>query len=138
GAAATDRNAGPDHGMVTDSVVVVVVRTGNPKHVGTWADLIRPGIQVVTPNPLTSGGAQWNVMAAYGAERRLGRSDAQALDYLRSLFAHVVAQDKSARESLQTFLSGKGDVLLAYENEAIAAQQAGESLDYVIPDQTIL
>src|SRR5205085_2264443 len=74
----------------------------------------------------------------YGAERRLGRSDAQALDYLRSLFAHVVAQDKSARESLQTFLSGKGDVLLAYENEAIAAQQAGESLDYVIPDQTIL
>jgi sulfate/thiosulfate transport system substrate-binding protein len=138
GLVSADWNAGPHHGMVTDSLVVFVVRKGNPKNITTWADLIRPGIEVVTPNPLTSGGAQWNVMAAYGAQRKLGRSDAQALDFLRSLFGHVVAQDKSARESLQTFLGGKGDVLLAYENEAIAAQQAGESLDYKIPDQTIL
>jgi len=138
GLVAADWNAGPHHGMVTDSVVVFVVRKGNAKHIKGWADLIRPGIQVVTPNPLTSGGAQWNVMAAYGAERKMGRSDAQAIDYLRRLFAHVVAQDKSARESLQTFVGGKGDVLLAYENEAIAAQQAGEKIDYVIPDQTIL
>jgi sulfate transport system substrate-binding protein len=77
-------------------------------------------------------------MAAYGAERKMGRSDAQAIDYLRRLFAHVVAQDKSARDSLATFVGGKGDVLLAYENEAIAAQQAGETIDYLIPDQTIL
>jgi sulfate transport system substrate-binding protein len=138
GLVAPDWNAGRYRGMVTDSVVVFVVRKGNPKQIKTWDDLIQPGIQVVTPNPLTSGGAQWNVMAAYGAQLKLGRSDAQALDYLASLFDHVVAQDKSAREALQTFLGGKGDVMLAYENEAIAAQQAGESLDYVVPDQTIL
>ena len=138
GLVAADWNAGPHHGMVTDSIVVFVVRKGNPKSIRSWADLVRPGIQVVTPNPLTSGGAQWNVMAAYGAQRQTGSSDAQAIDYLRRLFAHVVAQDKSARESLQTFVGGKGDVLLAYENEAIAAQQAGEKIDYVVPDQTIL
>jgi sulfate/thiosulfate transport system substrate-binding protein len=138
GLVAADWNAGPHRGMVTDSVVVFGVREGNPKNIRTWADLIQPGIEVVTPNPLTSGGAQWNVMAAYGALREQGRTDAEALDYLVALFKRVVAQDKSAREALQTFLSGKGDVILAYENEAIAAQQAGETIDYVVPDQTIL
>jgi sulfate/thiosulfate-binding protein len=138
GLVAADWNADPHRGMVTDSVVVFGVRKGNPKGIRTWDDLIAPGIEVVTPNPLTSGGAQWNVMAAYGALREQGRTDAEALDYLAALFKRVVAQDKSARESLQTFLSGKGDVILAYENEAIAAQQAGETLDYVVPDQTIL
>jgi ABC-type sulfate transport system substrate-binding protein len=77
-------------------------------------------------------------MAAYGAQRKLGKTHEQAVEYLGELFKHVSVQDKSARESLQTFTGGKGDVLLAYENEAITAQQKGEELDYLIPDQTIL
>jgi sulfate transport system substrate-binding protein len=120
----------PHKGMVTNSVVVFAVRKGNPKGIKTWQDLVRDDVEVITPNPFTSGGARWNVMAAYGAEKDVG--------YLRELFRHVSVQDKSARESLQTFAGGKGDVLLAYENEAILAQEKGEELDYVIPDQTIL
>jgi sulfate/thiosulfate transport system substrate-binding protein len=125
-------------GMVTRSVVVFVVRDGNPKKIRDWKDLIKPGVEVVTPNVQTSGGAKWNVMAAYGAQLEAGRSEAEAVEYLRRLFANVSVQDKSARESLQTFTGGKGDVLIAYENEAITAQQKGEELDYVIPDETIL
>jgi sulfate/thiosulfate-binding protein len=125
-------------GMVTDSVVVLAVRKGNPKNIRGWADLVRDDVDVITPNPFTSGGARWNVMAAYGGQLENGRSDAEAIDYLRRLFANVSVQDKSARESLQTFIGGKGDVLIAYENEAIFAQQKGEELDYVVPDETIL
>ncbi len=125
-------------GMVTDSVVVFAVRDGNPKKIKTWDDLLKPGVQVVTPNPFTSGGARWNVMAAYGAWLKLGKSKAQAQANLLKLFRNVVVQDKSARDSLNTFLSGKGDVLLTYENEAIAAQRAGQGMPYVIPRQTIL
>jgi sulfate/thiosulfate-binding protein len=126
------------NGFVTNSVVVLATRKGNPKNIKTWDDLIKPGVEVITPNPFTSGGARWNIMAAYGAQLAQGKSKQQALDYLKKLFDHVPVQDKSARESLQTFVGGKGDVLLAYENEAIAAQQKGQSLDYTIPDQTIL
>src|SRR3954469_9869060 len=99
-------NANQYKGMVTDSVVVLAVRKGNPKGIKTWDDLIKPGVQVITPNPFTSGGARWNIMAAYGA-----RGEA----YLEELFKHVAVQDKSARDSMQTFLGGKGDALLAYE-----------------------
>jgi sulfate/thiosulfate transport system substrate-binding protein len=125
-------------GMVTNSVVVFAVRRGNPKGIKTWDDLVRDGVEVIEPNPFTSGGARWNVMAAYGAQRKLGKTDEQAVAYLAELFKHVSVQDKSARESLQTFTGGKGDVLLAYENEAILAKEKGEELDYVVPDQTIL
>src|SRR5205085_694961 len=114
------------------------VRPGNPKKIRSWNDLLKPGLQVVVPNPSTSGGARWNVMAAYGAQRKLGRTDAQALDYVKVLLKKVVVFDKSARESLQTFLGGKGDVLIAYENEAIAARKTGAKLDYIVPPQTIL
>jgi sulfate/thiosulfate transport system substrate-binding protein len=132
-------NADRYHGFVTNSVVVFTVRKGNPKGIRTWDDLLKPGVQVVTPNPFTSGGARWNTIAAYGAQLAEGKTDGQAVAYLNQLFAkHVVAQDKSARESLQTFLGGKGDVALTYENEAITAQQKGEKVDYVIPKQTIL
>jgi sulfate/thiosulfate transport system substrate-binding protein len=127
------------HGFVTSSVVVLTVRKGNPKSIESWDDLVKPGVQVVTPNPFTSGGARWNAIAAYGAQLQQGKSDVQAIAFLKQLFdKHVVAQDKSARESLQTFLSGKGDVALTYENEAITAKQKGEDVDYVIPPQTIL
>jgi sulfate/thiosulfate transport system substrate-binding protein len=125
-------------GMVTNSVVVFAVRKGNPKGIKSWDDLIEDGVEVIEPNPFTSGGARWNVMAAYGAQRELGKTHEQALAYLGELFKHVSVQDKSARESLQTFTGGKGDVLLAYENEAILAQAKGEELDYVVPEQTIL
>ena len=124
-------------GMVTRSVVVFAVRKGNPKKIRTWADLIKPDVDVVTPNVQTSGGAKWNVMAAYGAQRKTGKSHAQAVKYLEKLYDHVVSQDKSAREALQTFLSGRGDVLLAYENEAIFAQKKNQPIEYVIPKATI-
>jgi sulfate/thiosulfate transport system substrate-binding protein len=125
-------------GMVTSSVVVFAVRKNNPERIETWADLVRDGIEVIEPNPFTSGGARWNVMAAYGAQLKQGKSHDQAVQYVRELFQHVSVQDKSARESLQTFTGGKGDVLLAYENEAILAKAKGEELDYVVPQQTIL
>jgi sulfate/thiosulfate-binding protein len=114
------------------------VRKGNPKNIKTWDDLTKPGVEVIEPNPFTSGGAKWNVMAAYGSQIEQGKSPAEAEDYLKKLFGNVAVQDKSAREALQTFASGKGDVLIAYENEAITAQQKGEDVDYVVPDQTIL
>jgi sulfate transport system substrate-binding protein len=125
-------------GMVTRSVVVFVVRDGNPKKLKTWNDLLKPGVQVVTPNPFTSGGARWNVMAAYGGALRSGKTPKQAVDYLGKLWKHVVAQPTSAREGLQTFLAGRGDVFLAYENEALFAQQKGQQVQFVIPKATIL
>ena len=117
---------------------MLAVRKGNPKDIRGWDDLVRPGVEVVTPNPFTSGGARWNVMAAYGSQIAQGRSEAEATGYLKRLFENVSVQDKAARDALQTFSGGKGDVLISYENEAITAQQKGEKLDYVIPDQTIL
>ncbi len=126
------------NGIGADSVVVFAVRDGNPKHIKGWNDLIKPGVQVVTPNPFSSGGAKWNIMAAYGAQRRLGKTDAQAIAYVQKLFANVVAQDTTAANATNTFLSGKGDVLITYESEAINARLAGRNLQYVIPRQTLL
>jgi sulfate transport system substrate-binding protein len=124
--------------MVTDSVVVFMVRKGNPENIKDWDDLVTGDVEVLEPNPFTSGGAKWNIMAAYGAQLEKGKSPEEAKQYLADLFENVPVLDKSARESLQTFSSGKGDVLLGYENEAILAQQQGEEIDYVIPDETIL
>jgi sulfate transport system substrate-binding protein len=119
----------PGEGLVTTSVVSFVVREGNPKNIRTWADLVKPGVEVLTPNPFSSGAAKWNLLAALGAND---------LDYVRTLINdHVKVQDKSGREALQNFLSGAGDVLLSYEYEAITAQKKGEKVDYVIPDDTI-
>jgi sulfate/thiosulfate transport system substrate-binding protein len=125
-------------GMVTRSVVVFIVRDGNPKKLRTWNDLLKPGVQVITPNPFTSGGARWNVMAAYGGALRSGKTKTQAIDYLGKLWKHVIAQPSSAREGLTTFLAGRGDVFLAYENEAIFAQKHGQNVQFVIPKATIL
>jgi sulfate/thiosulfate-binding protein len=126
------------HGMVTRSVVVFVVRDGNPKKIKSWNDLLKPGVQVITPNPFTSGGARWNVMAAYGGALRSGMTPKQAVDYLGKLWKHVIAQPTSAREGLSAFLSGRGDVFLAYENEAIFAQHKNQPVQFVIPKATIL
>jgi sulfate/thiosulfate transport system substrate-binding protein len=126
------------HGIVSDSVVVFVVRDGNPKEITGWGDLVKPGIEVITPNPFTSGGARWNVMAAYGALRRQGKSDKQAIAYLKKLFRHVPVQPDSARAALQIFAQGKGDVLLSYENEALYAEKKGVHTEYHVPKATLL
>jgi sulfate/thiosulfate transport system substrate-binding protein len=128
----------PTKGFVTNSVVVFVTRKGNPKNVETWDDLLKKDVEVITPNPVTSGGARWNVMAAYGAQLEQGKSEQEGVKYLETLLNKVPVQDKSARESLQTFQSGKGDVLLAYENEAILAKKKGLDVAYTIPEQTLL
>jgi sulfate/thiosulfate transport system substrate-binding protein len=128
----------PTDGFVTNSVVVLAVRKGNPKGIKSWEDIVKPGVEVITPNPFTSGGAKWNLMAAYGSQIEQGKSPEEATEFLHGVLANTVVQDKSAREALATFSGGKGDVLISYENEAITAQKAGVDLDYVIPDQTIL
>jgi sulfate transport system substrate-binding protein len=126
-------------GIVEDSVVVFVVRKGNPDNIQSWDDLISGDVEVLTPNPFTSGGARWNLMAAYGNKVLTeGASEEEGVQYLSDLLGNVPVQDESARDAMGTFLGGKGDVLLAYENEAIAAQNAGEDIDYVVPDSTIL
>src|SRR5437588_1757554 len=132
-------NANPEKGISSDSVVVFVVRKGNPKHIAGWDDLVKPGIDVVTPNPSTSGSARWNILAGYGAQLKEGKTPAQALSYLHTLLTkNVSVQDSSASSALQTFTSAKGDVLLDYESDAIAAQKAGDAIQYVVPKQTIL
>ncbi len=125
-------------GMVTNSVVVFVVRDGNPKKIKGWNDLLRSDVDIVTPNPFTSGGARWNIMAAYGAWRKAGKTDKQAQANLLKFWKNVIVQDTSARASLSTFNSGKGDVLLAYENEAYFSRMQGLNLQWVIPKATIL
>ena len=128
----------PSKGLVTTSLVSFIVRKGNPKHIKTWDDLLRPGVKVLTPNPFTSGAAKWNLLAAYGAKSDGGKNDKAGLDFLRELITkHVTVQDKSGREALQTFTSGTGDVLLSYEYEATTAQKKGEKVDFVTPPDTI-
>jgi sulfate/thiosulfate transport system substrate-binding protein len=125
-------------GTAADTVVVFAVRNGNPKHIKGWNDLIKPGVQVLTPNPFSSGSAKWNVLAAYGAQRRLGKTDKQATAYVQQLFKHVVSQDTSGRNATNTFLAGKGDVLITYESEALNARLNGQDIQYVIPRQSML
>jgi sulfate/thiosulfate-binding protein len=125
-------------GIVSDSVVVFVIRDGNPKNIRGWGDLVKPGVQVISPNPFTSGGARWNVMAAYGAQRRAGKTDKQAIAYLYKLFKHIPVQPDSARAALQIFAQGKGDVLITYENEAIYAEKKGIHTQYKTPKATLL
>jgi sulfate transport system substrate-binding protein len=126
------------NGNEADSVVVFAFRGGNPKHIKTWNDLVRPGVQVVTPNPFSSGSAKWNVLAAYAAARAEGKPDKRAQAFVLRLFKNVVSQDSSGRNATNTFLAGKGDVLLTYESEAVAAQQAGQNIGYLVPAKTML
>ncbi len=126
-------------GINENSVVVFVTRPGNPEGIESWDDLVSGDVEVLTPNPFTSGGARWNLMAAYGNKVLTeGASEEEGVEFLDQLLQNTVVQDESARDALGTFLSGQGDVLLAYENEAIAAQNAGEELEYVVPDSTLL
>jgi sulfate/thiosulfate transport system substrate-binding protein len=139
GLVSSDWDANAYKGIVADSVVVLVVRKGNPKHITGWNDLTKPGIDVVTPNPSTSGSARWNILAAYGAQIKMGKTPAQALDYVKTLITkHVSVEDPSGSTAMQTFAGGKGDVLLSYESEAVSAEKAGLPVQYIIPPQTIL
>ncbi|MCT9935150.1 sulfate ABC transporter substrate-binding protein [Planotetraspora sp. A-T 1434] len=138
GLVADDWNKNATKGFVTKSVVVIGTRKGNPKGLKTWDDLIKPGTEVITPNPFTSGAARWNLLAGYGAKSNKGTDQAAGLTYLDSLLKNVPVQDDSGRKALQTFTGGKGDAILTYENEAIFAQQNKQELDYTIPDSTIL
>jgi sulfate transport system substrate-binding protein len=122
------------NGVVWNSTVVFGLRNGNPKRIKGWNDLLKPGVGVVTVNPFTGGIAKWNILAAYVAQRRLGKTDAQAIDYLRRFYrSNVVSQDSSGSNATNTFLAGKGDVLLTFESEAINGK-----IPFVIPRQTML
>ena len=124
------------------STIVFLVRKGNPKGIKDWADLIKPGVSVITPNPKTSGGARWNHLAAYGyALRQPGGNEAKAKDYLAKLYKNVPVLDSGARGATTTFVErGIGDVLIAWENEALLASRelgAGK-FEIVTPPISIL
>jgi sulfate/thiosulfate transport system substrate-binding protein len=129
---------GEHQGVVSSSIVVFAVRSGNPKNIQTWDDLIQPGVEIVTPNPASSGAARWNALAAWGQVIEAGGTEEEANAYLDSFFANVVALPSSGRDATTAFLGGTGDVLMAYENEAILAHQNGEEFDYIIPETTML
>jgi sulfate/thiosulfate transport system substrate-binding protein len=138
GIVSPDWNKNEHKGIVTSSVVTLMVRPGNPKDIRSFDDLARDDVEVINPNPATSGGARWNIMAIYGSQIEAGKSEADAQDFVKQVLANTSIRDDSARDSLQTFASGKGDVLVGYENEALQAQQEGIDLEYVTPDSTIL
>jgi sulfate transport system substrate-binding protein len=138
GSVAQDWDQNQYNGIVQNSVVTFLVRKGNPENIQDWDDLVTGEVEVITPNPFSSGGAQWNIMAAYGAQLAQGASEEEALEYVKQLLENTPVQDKSASDALATFTGGKGDVLLAYENEAIRAIEAGEEVEYVTPDDTLL
>jgi sulfate/thiosulfate transport system substrate-binding protein len=125
-------------GIAQDSVVVIMVRGGNPEGIKSFDDVLSKDVDVITPNPFSSGSARWNIMALYGTELHKGKSESEALDSVKALLEKTVVQPGSARDALAAFTQGEGDVLLGYENEAIKAQEEGEDIEYVIPPSTIL
>ena len=138
GLVADDWKANDTKGICTQSIVVMVVKSGNPDGIDSWDDLAKPGVGIVTPNPASSGSAKWNLLAAYGSVLAGGGTAADADAYMKQFFANVVALPDSGRDATTAFTSGTGDVLLSYENEAILARQSGTDFDYVIPDSSIL
>ncbi len=134
----------PHNGMVSSSIVAFAVRKGNPKNIHDWADLAQPGLQILTPNPKTSGGAQWNILALFGAALRgkikgvPANDEKAATDFLKSVLKNVTVFDKGARESITNYETGTGDVAITYENEVLVGQQAGKDYELVIPASTIL
>jgi sulfate transport system substrate-binding protein len=138
GLVADDWKDNETKGICTQSVVVLVVRSGNPKDITSWDDLAEPGVGIVTPNPASSGSAKWNLLSAYGHVLANGGSEKDAQAFIKDFFTNVVALPDSGRDATTAFESGNGDVLLSYENEAILARQSGADFDYVIPDETLL
>ncbi len=138
-----DWKSGPYKGMVSTSIVTFAVREGNPKAIHDWADLAKPGIEILTPNPKTSGGAMWNILALYGAAERgfvegVAKDDqAEATDFLLAVLNNVTVMDKGARESITNFEKGVGDLAITYENEVLVGQMSGQAYELVIPRSTI-
>ena len=136
GKVAQDWDAGVTRGMPFGSVVSLVVRKGNPKNIKDWDDLLAPGIEVVTPSPLSSGSAKWNLLAPYAAKSDGGRNQQAGLDFVDKLVSgHVKTRPGSGREATDIFLQGTGDVLLSYENEAINVERQGKDVEHINPPQ---
>jgi sulfate/thiosulfate-binding protein len=130
-----DKEAG--HGNPFGSVVTLVVRKGNPKNIKDWDDLLRPGVEVITPSPLSSGSAKWNLLAPYAAKSRGGADSQAGIDFISKLVhEHVKLRPGSGRIATSVFSEGSGDVLISYENEAIAAERQGKPVEHFIPPQT--
>lgn len=134
----------PYGGMITNSIVVIGVRAGNPKRITGWSDLAREDVKVLTPSPRTSGGAMWNAAALFGAaflghipDRPRGDS-AVAEQFMREVLQNVAIMDKGGRESILTFEQGVGDAIITYENEVLAAREAGQAIEYIVPEATLL
>jgi sulfate transport system substrate-binding protein len=144
GLIAHDWKSAPHGGMVSTSIVVFAVRKGNPKAVHDWADLAQPGLELLTPNPKSSGGAQWNILALYGAAKRgfvagvTANDDTAATEFLTAVLKNVTVMDKGARENITNFEKGVGDVIITYENEVLVGQQKGQDYEMIIPRSTIL
>jgi sulfate transport system substrate-binding protein len=137
GLVAKDWNTGAHKGFPFGSVVTIVVRKGNPRHIRSWDDLLEPGVEVVTPNPFSSGSAKWNLLAPYAEKSRGGKDPQAGLAYLEKLVVgHIEVQPKSGREASETFLQGTGDALLTYEDEALFFERAGERIEHVTPATT--
>jgi sulfate/thiosulfate-binding protein len=133
-----DWNADATKGIPFGSVVVLVVKKGNPKGIKDWDDLLQPGLQVVTPSPLSSGAAKWNLLAPYAAKSNGGKDSQAGLDFLGKLLTkdHIKANPTSGQEATDTFLNGSGDVLISYENDAINIERQGKDVEHIIPPQT--
>jgi sulfate transport system substrate-binding protein len=128
----------PTHGILTQSEVVFLVRKGNPLHIQSWDDLVKPGVKIITPNPASSGSAKWNILAAWAHITGNGGTDAQAKAFVSKLLHNAVALPGSGSDALSSFVAGNGDVLLAYENDSIEARAAGDDVDYIVPKDTLL
>ncbi|MBV8967418.1 MAG: sulfate ABC transporter substrate-binding protein [Mycobacteriaceae bacterium] len=132
-----DWNTDATKGIPFDSVVVLVVRPGNPKNIKDWDDLLRPDVEVVTPSPLSSGSAKWNLLAPYAAKSNGGQDQQAGLDFIQQLVTqHIKVRPGSGREATDVFLQGTGDVLISYENEAINVERQGKAAQHIIPPQT--
>ena len=138
GLVASDWKSGPTKGIGSQTVVVLAVRKGNPKHITGWDDLVKPGVKIVTPNPGSSGSARWNILAAWGHVIANGGTEDDAKAYLKKFFENTAALPGSGREATTAFTSGVGDVLISYETEAIQARAKGADIDYFVPDDTLL
>lgn len=137
GKVSTDWNSDATKGIPFGSVVTLVVREGNPKHINDWDDLLQPGVDVVTPSPLSSGSAKWNLLAPYAAKSGGGADPKAGLDFVETLVNdHVKLRPGSGREATDIFLQGTGDVLISYENEAIAAERQSKPVEHINPPST--
>jgi sulfate/thiosulfate-binding protein len=138
GLVAEDWKDNETNGIATSSVVTFVVREGNPEGIEGWEDLVQPGVEIITPNPASSGSAKWNILGAWAHVAGAGGTDAEAEEFVKSFLDNTIALPSSGREATTAFSEGNGDVLISYENEAILARQNGEAFDYVVPDDTLL